>query len=128
MNIKSINESMIIDQSAAVESLTKAVISSDVAQVLKDLDEQIKTLKKAQDDLLDMVLKVMTENAKEQLTSDVLTIKYNAPSVSLRLDTTKLKTEQPDLYKSYLKETAVKAFLKVDFAKEPKETKDDNAA
>lgn len=80
---------------------------------LKELDAQIKLLTQEQDEIKAELLKQMvTDKAKSYDTGDVL-VTYIAPSSRESFDSKKFKTEHPDIYQKYLKESKTKESLKI---------------
>lgn len=71
---------------------------------------------------LELQLKGLTATLMEEMTKhdvksfeipELVSITYIAPTTALKFDSTKFKADHEDLYKEYLKESAVKASIRM---------------
>ena len=80
-----------------------------VATEYRDIQAQIKALEEQADALKQTMIREMDARQAEKLQAGPFEIRYTLTE-SNRLDSTKLKTEQPDIYAAYTKITASTRF------------------
>lgn len=88
--------------------LTKASIKN-----IQDLLTMKELVKNTEDELKKELLDLMKDNNIKKIDIPELLISYVEPTSSLRLDSTALKNELPDVYSSYLKEVNIAEQIKI---------------
>jgi predicted phage-related endonuclease len=83
---------------------------SSTAREFRQLQAQIKALEEEADTLKAVMVKEMDTRQVDSLDAEEFVIKYNIIESS-RFDSTKLKTEEPDIYTRYLKRTTSLRFM-----------------
>ncbi|MDV0446005.1 hypothetical protein MmiAt1_16150 [Methanimicrococcus sp. At1] len=84
--------------------------------LIKDLEMIVaerKDLEAAETELKEMLISELAENELDYVETDHSKIRYTAPSVSMKLDSKKLRQDLPDLYEQYLCESERKGFIAV---------------
>lgn len=88
--------------------LTKASIKN-----IQDLLAMEKLVKDTKEELKSQLLDLMKSNNIKKIETPEILISYVEPTSSLRLDSSSLKTDLPDIYSNYLKEVEVKEQVKI---------------
>lgn len=105
----------------------KPIVSVDETKLAKvyqalvsidNLKEQIKGLQSVVDDFNETLIKTMEEKGVKKFDNDQLSITYVAPFEKETIDSAKLKKEQPELVKQYLKKSITKASVRITLKKE----------
>jgi len=82
-------------------------------QQLAELKRQEQAFEEVTEKIRSAILNAMEENGVKSFESDLLKITYVAPYEKEQVNTTKLRAEEPDLYRKYLKTSQVNASLRV---------------
>lgn len=94
---------------AKPEEMSIRLVDSEQVQSLREQAEnaivQIKLLEKQIDDWKAALRDYMLDNSIKKIYSDEYSITLTLPSVAQTFDSKRFKTEQPELYSQYLKET-----------------------
>ena len=80
-----------------------------VATEYREIQSQIKSLEEQADALKQQMIREMDSQQAEKMQAGPFEIRYTLTE-SNRLDSTKLKTEQPDIYAAYTKRTTSTRF------------------
>ena len=88
-------------------------IANELLTKMKLLHEEAMKLQVEEDKLKQALLEAMKNNDIKKIENDVFTASYTAPSTRKSVDTKKLKDE--GVYEYYLKETPVKASIKLSY-------------
>lgn len=84
------------------------IIAPDIVQQIIDIEQQAKKLEEVKNQIRESLLKLMSDSNVKQFKNDKLTLTRKLPGYTQRLDTTKLKTEYPDIYANCIKEVETK--------------------
>lgn len=85
----------------------------ELEQLIKMLDGQVKAAKQKQDELKGALLQEMETRGLKSFEKGNLKITYVAPSTRTTLDSKAIKEKYPAIYEAHLKETEIKASLKI---------------
>lgn len=100
------------DVDAAIEDdVVGPVIALE--QLIQDLDQQVKAAKQQQEILKESLLKEMEERGLKTFEKNGVKITYVAPSTRSTLDSKAIKEKYPAIYEAHLKESQVKASIKI---------------
>jgi uncharacterized cupin superfamily protein len=88
-------------------------LASDVTQVLKHYEEQIKYMEEMRKNYLQAIQEAMEANGVKKFENDYIAITYVEPTSRVSLDTKQLKEDEFDLYLKYAKESPVKASVRI---------------
>lgn len=92
-----------------------------VENLIAFYENQVKKAKEEQQQIRQTLISSMKENGINRFENEKIAITYIAPSITQTLDTTRLKSEKPDIYTAYLKETKRAEQVRITL----KENKDD---
>lgn len=84
-----------------------------VFNAIKELDNQANEIATQKAEMREQLMAVMEEKNIKKFDNDFLTITYVAPTTRVGVDTTKLKEEFEEIYLQCLKETPVKASIRI---------------
>jgi len=99
-------EEIVIDDNKVVEI-------AELEKLIKTLDGQVKAAKQKQDELKGALLQEMESRGLKSFEKGNLKITYVAPSTRSTLDSKAIKEKYPAIYEAHLKETEIKASLKI---------------
>lgn len=85
----------------------------EVFLAIRELDNKSSELSKAKEEMKKELMVAMEEKDIKKFENDVVAITYVAPTTRVGVDTDKFKTEFEDIYLQCLKETPVKASLRI---------------
>lgn len=91
----------------------KVVEIAELEELIKMLDGQVKAAKQKQDELKGALLQEMESRGLKSFEKGNLKITYVAPSTRSTLDSKAIKEKYPAIYEAHLKETEIKASLKI---------------
>lgn len=100
------NEVVVIDDNQITEI-------AELEELIKMLDGQVKAAKQKQDELKGALLQEMESRGLKSFEKGNLKITYVAPSTRATLDSKAIKEKYPAIYEAHLKETEIKASLKI---------------
>lgn len=86
---------------------------AELEELIKMLDGQVKAAKQKQDELKGALLQEMESRGLKSFEKGNLKITYVAPSTRSTLDSKAIKEKYPAIYEAHLKETEIKASLKI---------------
>jgi predicted phage-related endonuclease len=78
-----------------------AVLDPTVAKAVADIERKKAALEETEAQMKDAIKKAMIDNGVVSIKTKDLSITYTAPSASLRLDSKRLKEENPTLWDKY---------------------------
>ena len=90
-----------------------AILSSEVAEYIADLERQAKAIKTRQDKLKAKLLEEMEKQGIIKIDTDDLTISYVAETTRETFDGKSFKADFPDLYDEYVKIGKVSASVRL---------------
>ena len=82
-------------------------------QTLQELEDTKKQISAKLEDFKAQLLEEMETHNIKKVDTSYFSITYVAPANTTRIDTTRLKKEQPEIYKTYSKEATNKAYVKI---------------
>ena len=82
-------------------------------QTLQELEDTKKQISAKLEDFKAKLLEEMETHNIKKIDTSYFSITYVAPASVIRIDTTRLKKEQPEIYKTYSKEATNKAYVKI---------------
>ena len=91
----------------------KVVVQEDLLKQIENFEIETMKMKAKEDELKEELLKVMEENGLLGIELGNLKITYRKPSTRTALDTTRLKSEKPELYEEYSKTSEVKSSISI---------------
>ncbi len=91
----------------------KAEIAPLLAYELAMAEQRVKEIQDFQKRYKQKILEKMEELGIMKLDNDAITITYIAPTTAEKLDSKRLKEENPDLYNQYLKISDVASCIKI---------------
>jgi len=86
---------------------------AELEELIKTLDSQVKAAKQKQDELKGALLQEMESRCLKSFEKGNLKITYVAPSTRTTLDSKAIQEKYPAIYEAHLKETKIKASLKI---------------
>lgn len=90
-----------------------ARIEATITDLVTTHKNKLEKLRQTDSELQLAIKEAMRNSDVRKYENEVLSITYIAPSVRTILDTGRLKTEKPDLYKEYSKETQVADSIRI---------------
>ncbi len=90
-----------------------AVLDRETSIKIAEFEKAIKELKDKEDELKQSILNEMESKNIIKLETDDLMINYIAPSEREKLDSKRLREEQPDLYDEYVNLSPVKSSIRL---------------
>lgn len=90
-------------------------VEGQIATKARDLQTKLAELKQYEAEQRAKILSVMEKNDIKKLENDFLSITYVAATNRMGVDLTKLKEEEPEVYKKYLKTSPIKASIRLKF-------------
>lgn len=93
--------------------LAIAKVEGQIAERVKAFNAELETLKQRDQELRQNIMTAMEKNDIKKFENESLSITYIAATRRVGIDTTKLKEEQPEVYKQYLKTSAIKASIRL---------------
>ena len=88
-------------------------LADTVKTTIIEFENNIKILKKAEEELKNALKEEMEKAGIKNLISDELLITYVFPSTKETFDTTRFKKENPELYNEYIKINDVKSSIRI---------------
>lgn len=85
----------------------------ELEKLIKYYDEEKKKIEAKEQELKDAILKAMVENGYTQIDTKTIKITYTAPQTRTTLDSKAIKEKYPEIYNENLKESSVKAQLRI---------------
>lgn len=82
-------------------------------QTLQELEDTKKQISAKLEDFKAKLLEEMETHNIKKIDTSYFSITYVAPATTTRIDTTRLKKEQPEIYKTYSKEATNKSYVKI---------------
>lgn len=93
-------------------------ISNRISQAIADEKNRLESLQERDRELRSRLLEAMeisiANGGSNVFQNDVLKINYIAPQIRTTLDTSRIKSEAPEVFKEFSKEVEVKSHLKID--------------
>ena len=80
---------------------------------LIDVKRQKDELTKRENEIKQILIKEFEEENEDKLETSLAKVAYVEPTKSLRFDSTKFKKDHKDLYEDYVKESVVKASIRL---------------
>lgn len=90
-----------------------ALLSYDVASAIASFEQDIKRIKKYEDELKAAILAEMEAKGIIKIDNELLTITYIAPTDRETLNSKQLRAELPDIYDEYVTIKPVKSSIRV---------------
>lgn len=90
-----------------------AVLSAEFSKQVAYVKEQLKELKKLDEEYSNMILKAMEQNKIVKLENDDLIINYIQPTDRETFDSKAFKEDNPDIYDVYVKISPVKSSVRI---------------
>jgi predicted phage-related endonuclease len=84
-----------------------------IFNAIKELDTQASELANRKAEMKEQLLVAMENSNVKKFENDILTITYVAPTTRVGVDTDKLKAEYEEVYLQCIKETPVKASIRI---------------
>lgn len=75
--------------------------------------ERLESLREQEDKMRADIMVAMEKNAVTKFENDVLRITYIAPSTRNSIDVARLKMDEPDLAAKYMKQSTIKASIRI---------------
>lgn len=90
-------------------------VAQEIISEIVEFEKTKKEFEKKQNEFKELLIKAMEENNIKQFKSesDGLTITYVAPTTRIGVDNKKLQEEYEDIYLQCLKETPIKASIRI---------------
>lgn len=97
------------------EATTQAIaeVEREISQVIVSQRERLETLREQEAKMKLAIKEAMEKNVITKFENDVIKITYIAPTVRNGVDVTRLKTEEPEIYHQFLKQTPVNSSIRI---------------
>ena len=107
------DEGLVFDNAPALTSEQIPTQYSDVIDEVINIEEQLSSLKEREKALKDGLLQLMREHGVKKWTSDNLILTYIGETTRKAVDSTKLKSNFPEVYNQCIKESKVSDSIKI---------------
>lgn len=84
-----------------------------ITKQVKKFQDELATLKAKDAELRSAIKDAMEKNDVKKFENDYVVITYISPSVRMGLDIAKIKEEEPEVYKKYLKRSPIKSSIRL---------------